>query len=319
MKHTKLYLFILVIIIVVCIFLFNRKTERKKAVVFVLTSRAGFFAMFFSMCLAYNWAKENNYDFYIDDNKWQYTYKNGWHDYFDSLKKWDTAEYLNLYDHVEYYDLTSIMVKNGTTMSGEVQNIPNYTTKQYIESIRELFVVKPYLQEKAQLFIQSIGQEYVSLYVRRGDKVVGKHKEMDFHDVETILSKTDIENTKMPIFLQTDDYREYKFLQNRFPERRIYTLTSPEEKGSTNSNMNEWTPEQRKKETENFLISVLVFCNSVHGWTDRRSNVGRFHKLFSFQNVTMYPMPNIRMNQYLTPAWNLEEQTKYGKQTAWEN
>jgi hypothetical protein len=285
------------------VLMYNKPPHKKKAVVFVLTSVAGFFSVFFTMTWAYLWARENDYNFYIDQEGWQYTHTHGWHDYFQTLKQWK-PEYSEQYDTVQRFDLSIILDHKNWPST---VHIPNYSAQTYIDVIPQLFIVKNELQQRVDAYVEELGADYISFYVRRGDKVAGELKEMDLHPSEQIINDTDLDTSSATIFIQTDDYSEYEFLQKRYPNRRIMTLTKPSQRGSKNSDMREWTPEQRQKETEELLMSVLVFCKGKQGWTDHRSNVGRFHKLFAFNNVSLYPRLTIKPDRLISPVWDFKE------------
>jgi hypothetical protein len=253
--------------------------QRNTAVVFTLNSSAGFFSVFFMMCKVYLYAKSNNYDFYIDHDKWQYTYNNGWHDYFDSLRVWkpenaSTCKTIYRFNH------------------DNCHRLPQHSIRSYISVINEIFIVNKTIQNIVKTYINNtIRNDFVSLYVRRGDKTTGSAKEMDTLSMKEIIEKTVINQT-IPIFIQTDDYSVIEELKYLMPYTKIYTFTNKEERGSTNANMLTWTPSQRKSQTEIFLASVLVFSNGVQCWSDHRSNVGRFHKLLAYNKTSLYPLIN---------------------------
>ena len=239
------------------------------AVVNIISSKSGFFSMFFFMCRTYLYAKENKWPYFIEHNNWQYTYKDGWHDYFKTL------EYFNQNDKKYTVKKYSAHYAN---------DIPEYTIREYIECIKEIFVLNDDLTKRVEDFITMINGEYTSLYVRRGDKV----NEMDLIPIDNILSQTDIVDDGRSIFLQTDDYRVVGTIKEKFPSCKIFTLTPENKHGADNGKMLSWTPEERKKETEELLDSVSIFVRAKKGWTYYLSNVGTFHKLFGYDNINLY-------------------------------
>jgi len=302
--------FILVLLVYAAVLYFRQKPT-KAAVVFVLTPAAGFFSVFFMMMRAYLWAGENNYDFYLDHANWQYTYEYGWHDYFTTLRLWK-PEYSSNYDTVYKFDHTTIL--NPEKQAQKI-DLPNYSTKAYRAAIEKVFVVHDALKARARAYIKTIDSDYLSFYVRRGDKVIGEGKEMELHPSHKLIEETNIDQSILPVFIQTDDYSEYEFLQKRYSNRRILTLSHPSQRGSKNEDMVTWTPIERKKETEELLLSILIFSKAKHGWTDYRSNVGRFHKLFSFQNISLYPQTkqftngSFNNDTIICPIWSFDEVT----------
>ena len=277
MSLTWSYTLFILIIICACFVAMQIKT----AVVFTLDSSAGFFSVFFMMCKAYLYAKTNKYDFYIDHDNWQYTYNEGWHDYFKSLRVW-TPDIKSKYSIIKKFN------------HGNCDRLQQHSIHSYISVIHELFALNDVIQTMAQTFIKNnIKSDYVSLYIRRGDKTNGKFKEMDEWSTDEIVQNTiqrQISKTKTNLFVQTDDYSVIEDLQSMMPFTNIFTFTKKEERGSKNGNMLTWSSQQRKSETENLLASILVFRQGNHCWSDHRSNVGRFHKLFAYNKTSLYPI-----------------------------
>ncbi len=245
-----------------------------KAVVFVLANNAGFFSTFFIMCKAYLYAKDKGYAFFIDHNNWQYTYQKGWHDYFTSLQPFHpTQEFSSVekYSHPQH------------------SLLPDYTVAQYRQAIKEIFVLKQEYQDKINKCKREIGSTYTALYVRRGDKVNGPYKEMELLTTADILAKTDIRDDGRTIFVQTDDYGVLEEVQKAMPSCKLESLTAPTLRGSYLDATRTATPEDKKKHTEELLISTGVVLGGSTIWTDVRSNVGRFHKLAEYDKTRLYP------------------------------
>jgi len=251
--------------------------EESVAIVNTMHSIAGFFSQFFFTCRTYLYAKNNKFSHFIENNKWQYTYQKGWHDYFTSLKDFDGSQQ---YSTVKRYS------------AHNAQDMPEYSIREYIECIKEIFILNDELKKRVEDYIATIGSEYTSLYVRRGDKIT----EMALIPIDDILSQTDIIDDGRSIFLQTDDYSVVGIIKDKFPSCKIFTLTSENSKGADNRKMLDWTPEERKRETEELLVSVSVFVRAKKGWTYYLSNVGTFHKLFGYDNINLYIDKHSREN-----------------------
>lgn len=266
------YIILFCILICACIVRLRMKT----AVVFTLDSSAGFFSVFFMMCKVYLYAKSNKYDFYIDHDNWQYTYKEGWHDYFTTLRVW-MPENNAKYSIIERFNHSNC------------RRLQQHSIRSYISVIHETFRVNTTIQNMAQRYIQgTIQGKYESLYVRRGDKTTGRRKEMEELSIEEILKKT-IQDTPANLFVQTDDYSVIEELRSIMPFTNIFSFTKNEERGFKHLNMLAWSEHQRKSETENLLASILVFIQGGRCWSDHRSNVGRFHKMLAYNKITLYP------------------------------
>jgi hypothetical protein len=268
--NTGFIILIFIILTTIYLIMTLTKVNKKTAVVFSLNSRAGFFSVFFELCHSYIYSKENEYDFYITNTDWIYTYDKGWHDYFDSLNTWD-EKYIENYDEIKWYTWDE----------------KKYNVLQYIQAIKEIFIVKPHLMKRAQDYIDKL-KEYNGIYIRRGDK----ESEMEIFGIYDILNYTDIQNNDNTLFVQTDDYNVVNDIKTMLPECNVKTTCLKQNTGSSYTKSLDWTKEQRKRETENLIIDVLVFTMAKHGWTDHRSNVGRFHKLYSYNNISLYPPPH---------------------------
>jgi len=273
-KTTLLYI-CLVILALYIIYCFDRTegfsnpSNSTTAIVCVLHSGSGFFSQFFFLCKVYLFAKERGSPFFVEHDNWQYTYEKGWHDYFTTL---------NIFkDDTQFTDVKRYRAHI-------TDDIPEYTIQQYIECIKEIFVLNDSLQGRVEEFIKTINGEYTSLYIRRGDKI----NEMTLISIDDVLKQTDIKDDGRNFFLKTDDFSVVEDIQNRFPSCNIITLTPNTKRGANNINMLQWTAQQRKEDTEELLISAAIFARAKIGWTYYHSNVGTFHKLSAYQTVHFY-------------------------------
>jgi hypothetical protein len=242
----------------------------RKAIVCVLDSAGGFFAVYHTLIRAYLYAKKLNVPFFIEHDNWQYTYKDGWHDYFKSLNILNKEDH---YDEIERF-------KNGAR--NDIMD--KFTNADIVQAIKETFILQDYIQSSIDSYIKEIGDDYTSLYVRRGDKA----SEVAFMSLDDIIAQTTIKDDGGKIFVQTDDFSIVKDMRNKLPSCKIMTLTKENAAGSTNSELHNWTPEQRKEHVEELLISCVVTARAKIGWSYYMSNVGTFIKLLSFNNINLY-------------------------------
>ncbi len=191
-----------------------------------------------------------------------------------SLRVWDGT---HNYDDIETYK------------HGSLGTIPNYTLKDYEEASREIFTVVPKITEKVNAYKATLPSNYDSIYIRRGDKVVGNTKEMELLSVQDILNKTDLAATCSDLFVQTDDYTVIEELQQQLPNCRIHTLTKPDERGSSNNSLHNEDADKRYNDAMNLLMQMFVFVGGRNCWSDIRSNVGRMHKVMAYDKVRLYP------------------------------
>ena len=256
----------------------NSDIFKDKAVIYKITDASGLFSVFFFLCQAYIYAKENKADFYLENcPTWQYTYKEGWSDYFTSLHSIQPDQNPPLF----YKDIQRFQHLR-------VQSIPHYTLFRYEQAVKDIYKPSESILKQANYISNEIGQSYTSLYVRRGDKVSGKFKEMDILPTEKILERANIKDDGSAIFIQTDDFTVLEEVRKLLPSCRVITITHPTAKGSFIEELHKLSPEEKWTHTENLLISIEVFLGGSTCWTDHRSNVGRLQKLLAFDRVHFY-------------------------------
>ena len=242
----------------------------KKAVVYILDAKGGFFAEYFTLLRAYLYAKKLNIPFYVDHDKWHYTFKDGWHDYFKTLNILNKDE---KFDNIERFEV------------GDTNDVTKeFTVADFLEGSKEIFILKDHIQASIDSYIKKIGGDYTSLYVRRGDKV----DEMELMPLDDILAQTTIKDDGRTIFVQSDDYNVVKYMRSKFPSCKIITLTKENEMGSFNGDLINCTPEQRKEHTEHLLISCVISARASIGWSYNMSNVGNFIKMYGYDKINIY-------------------------------
>lgn len=259
-------------------------------VVFSLTSSAGFGSVLGFLAQCYLYAKEKGYRFVVKDDGWQYTYKNGWRDYFKSLQPYDPSAD---YGHQENYKHASV---NG---------VPFYTLGKFNEVMKDIYVMNDDLMARAQSFIDGIGGPYVSIYVRRGDKINGAFKEMDAIDLKGLIDGTGIKDGN--VFVMTDDYSVVDEVKKILPSCKIFTMTEKVSRGADADELRNNAPDQRKKHAEELFTSIEVFNRGQKGWADNRSNIGRLLKIRGPEKITLYPFSdkskNIPLNTEVDPPY----------------
>lgn len=247
--------------------------NKSTAVVFTLNSDIGFGSVFLHLCKAYIYSEKNGYDFYITDNNWKYKYEKGWHDYFNSLNVYDSSQ---KYSTVKEYGHSNLI------------NIPDYTLEDYHKCIKKIFVLNQNLIDLSNEFIKKIGGDYVSIYIRRGDK----HLENARPSVSSILEQYHIKDDGKNIYIQTDDYSTVKEITKLLPTCKIYTLTPDNSRGAIESSVGSLIPDERKKNSEELFMSIIIFIKGVKCYSDGTSNIGRLHKIMGLEKVNLYPINN---------------------------
>jgi hypothetical protein len=270
-----IFLLILISIIVYRYIKFKKESyvniNNQRIVIFkFMNSENGFYSMFLVLCNAYIYAKKNGYPFFIENDNWKYTYSKGWHDYFITLK-----EYNNEYNDYE--------IERYTTEGGSVDKLPAYSIKETIEIIKEIYILQPHIINEIEIKKKEYG-EYKSLYIRRGDK----KNEITLMNTSDIIKATNLKNIDQTLFIQTDDYTAVEEVKSTLTNSKIVTITPTTHKGSNNNEMISWTPEQRKADTEQLLISVGIFLGGTECWSYFMSNISVFHKLSNYDKVHIY-------------------------------
>jgi len=261
----------------------NKRLSRKKrrvqrggippAVVFYFSGMGGFGSICNSLLHAYKIAKDSGRPFYLKDADCDGGIINRWHDYFKTLKVYNKDEHgaeMNEYSH-------------------NFNGLGRYRYSDMCDIVKEILVFKDEIVEKADKFTGSIGGPYTSLYIRRGDKVRGEFKEMDFIPTQEILKEVGIGNDGRNLFVMTDDYSVVEEIQKELPSCKIHTLTPKETRGITRVDIYNYSSEKKKAEADVLFTSMKVFLNANDGWSDNRSNMGRLLKMANSEKVHLYP------------------------------
>jgi len=280
----------------------TRRTRRRKqrggkppAFVFKFSGNAGFGSVTNVMIHAIKFAKDSGRDFYLKDEDWGGGPINRWHDTFKTLTNYDPEKHgneMNEGGHPTFEGMTS------------------YTLAELSDVVKEIFVLKDDLAEKAKKFTESIGGPYTSIYVRRGDKVHGcpaAPAEMDTLSVEQILKECQLTDDGKSLFIMSDDYNVVEEIKTALPSCKVFTLTPEKNKGLTQSAIGQFTPEEKKEHADELITSMQVFLNGDAAWADNRSNLGRLLKIANIDKVNLYPIvdysKNLKPDTLIWPSW----------------
>jgi len=263
----------------------RRQRGGSKDVVFTLTNSAGFGSVANFLTQAYLQAKKNGGNFSIENNGWHY---GDWHDYFKSLKKAEpSVENVTRYKHAS--------------------QIPTSSVEDHHNAIKEIFVLNDDLAKGAKDFQATMGGPYKAVYVRRGDKTSGAGKEMSPQDIPALLKETDI-SAGDNLFVMSDDYAVVDEMKGLLPEVKIFTMTAPENRGSSIHTLQKLDPTNMKKHAKELFTSMEVFRGADKSWADNRSNLGRFMKLAAPTTTILYPADpsntGIPMTAVVNPGFN---------------
>jgi len=255
--------------------------DLKKDIIFKLNYNAGFYSQLFFLLQAYIHSKKTHSSFYIDSSVWCYTFNKGWNDYFKTNFNYiKNSNNSIIYSHCN------------------VPKISNYSLNDYINAINDIYILNQDLIEKGNKIITELHNNYISIFIRRGDKFI----ETEFIDISLIISKINITNETI-LFIQTDDYSVVEQIKILLPNNIIYSTVPKDKKGSyhissylhesSNKHLNiiplcNKRKDQIKEDTDELLIGVYVCKMAKECWIDHTSNVSRFIKLSSPNTVKFY-------------------------------
>lgn len=257
--------------------------NRDRAIVFKLTSVAGFFSDFFFLAQAYIYAKRYGYKFFIEHSEWPYFYEKGWHDYFKTLEVFDSS--------ISYESIHCC----GHGASGIWSKLQeeSVTIQEYADAIKNIFIVCDEIQERVNAFIQKMDSaDYAAVFIRRGDKITTQ--ESSFVPAADILLRTNV-CTYDSIFVQSDSYTVVQEVKTYLPYNTIYHTVPEEKKGWFIDSYRGMTPAQKKADWEETLVGILICMRATECWTDISSNIGRFLKVANMDKVKLYPL---RMEEF---------------------
>jgi hypothetical protein len=252
-----------------------------RSTIFCLNRDTGFFSLFFVMCNAYIASKKSASSFYITHSNWTYTWDKGWHDYFTTLK----IAPFNLF-HIRYNE-------------DKFFNL-HYPLYEYVNCIRELFVLKPHLIDRVNALVSTLPSDFIAVFVRRGDKLFKEAKYIPVSEIFKHIPHTETDT----FFIQTDDYSVVEEITSMLPNARIVSTVSPTKRGAFH--VQKRSLNQIREETEEMLVGLSVCLRSSSCWSDDTSNVGRFLKL-SNPNVHIYPEDyDVDLSYVMCPAWSIK-------------
>lgn len=276
---------------------------------------SGFFSELSFKLNHYLYCKKYKINFKTNSDNWSYKYANGWIDYFEDIM-------LN-YNTDENTGISNIEDNNKIkTVSGCCEFLEQFPLRDYVAIIPEYYKYNVKTFEHIKKIKNELGlvrEQYGSIYIRRGDKLVDEIKFIPSSKfVELLLSKYPDCKT---IFVQTDDYNSFlevqDYTQNMKLNIKILTLCPKTNFGSiANSEyankminnsidklkegseilsdnkeymkkitqnlskpISEMTPDERYEHTLELLTSVDISINSKICVCDYKSNVSRFIKI----------------------------------------
>jgi hypothetical protein len=275
MKNKYLYFIIILVTIIIFSLYLSYKKEKFNTIVSKIDMSAGFYSILFFLLNHYIYAKKNNLNFKINSSIWTYKTDKGWEDYFVpiSLKLNDGDE------EKEYFH------KN---------ELDKYSIKDYIDSIKEVYVYNEKTQNAIELYknkfnLEKYNYDYIS--IRRGDKIA--NGEAPYIEAEKYLNVLLNKNPNCKIiFLQSDDYASYKELINIINIKnlniKVYTNSDENNNGATQDNIQNMNTNEIYNHTIDLLSCVDISKYSNKCVVDYSSNISRFIKWFHENPENVY-------------------------------
>ena len=284
-----------------------------------LDDSAGFYSQLFFLMNHYIYCKKNKQNFEIDSQQWIYKSKYGWTDYFTPLT-------LKIYE------------SNKDKVYRHNNTIDEYSIQSYKDVIPEIYVYNERIQQHINIQKRILNLEnYDSIYIRRGDKLIDEIKlSQESIYIELLLQKNP--NCKT-IFLQTDDYTCFKNLQKYIDtnnlnirlvttcdENSVGAITSnyyKENLGNSKGENNEYlssihsklqktkpiedmNSEEKYAHTLELLTGIDICINSNICVCDFNSNVSRFIKLAHKNTNNVFDINNtiVDFSKKVCPAYS---------------
>jgi len=252
-------------------------------IIFILDESNGFFCLFFLMLNAYIGSKKLGYRFYVKSSLWKYRHTEGWHDYFTTLEE------------PPLFPIILNPIYANCSLDRFYK--PDHSLQEYSIAIHELFKLKPDLVFRVNALVNSMPSDYIAVFVRRGDKLIGEARYIPFSDILKCIPHSETST----FFIQTDDYSVIEEARNLLPKANIISTVPPTKRGSFH--IIERPRKQIREETEEMLVGLSVCLRSSSCWTDDTSNVGRFLKL-SNPRVHIYPKDyDVDLSTIVCPSW----------------
>jgi hypothetical protein len=122
--------------------------------------------------------------------------------------------------------------------------------------------LNPEVEKASKALIETLHlpERYIGCQLRGGDKVTEVSLTSPDALAETLRSLPNHEN----VFVLTDDYSLFEYLQSHHSDIHWYTLCSPEEHGYVNKSFTTTAPEQKRKQMIRFLTSMQLLIGATH-------------------------------------------------------
>lgn len=281
----------------------NQKKERR--VIFQLTQR-GFFSEINNLVLAILYCLENNIEFVLHSRGWAASVNLGWQDYFQPFCKETNNPFFNresvfgvapgraarACDHIQrrwlprYLNAQDIWpdMRSPEFLAREF-NIPElgisgdlfHAAQVILQMIfRPRAEITRYLEEKNDLLRDL--SPYVSVHIRRGDKVFGGGREAEKIEIDDYIDKIkSLKPESNQIFISTDDYSVVDEFMDKTPQEwKITTFCSQTSEGYVQREFNNSGKDQKYADILALLTDIRFLSRAEWFVGTYSSNVALF-------------------------------------------
>lgn len=285
---------------------YNKLNLNKKNIfVFHLTSR-GFASEINNMLSAILYCLINGYEFRLSSRYWNSSYKNGWSDYFIEFCEEDNdyafKNKLTCFSEIKYETLNGkirgkidklffpkqkTILKSNSTWDA-IRNeeffsshfsIPEldidgdiFHAKQII--LKMIYRLNPELLKAIAEKDFDSTQPYISIHIRRGDKITTNEAQMiEIENYVESIKKLDINIRN--IFIATDDYSTVESFRRLCPDWNIITFCQQAEHGHEQSIFNQKRGLEKKNVMIDLLTDIHYLSNATYFVGTYSSNIGR--------------------------------------------
>lgn len=265
----------------------------KQKLIFHIGHSAGFYSEFNNMVLAILYCRRHNIDFEIYSKDANFGQGKGWTDFFLPFckeTKWDGHHYINKrYENPKGGKRKLLMdfykfIHPHTYLTPDLWNDFRHIDQTEMNTKEVRNASKPIVNEiyrfnrKTQAEIEdlmnsiNIDGPYIGFHIRGGDKTA----EHDILNVEQYISKAEKQSGIRTAFVYTDDYDFITLLNHKYPDWKIYTLTSEDEHGYYHQKFLKLSPAEKRNNLLKMFASMEFLKNAELTFCTFSSNPGMF-------------------------------------------
>jgi len=286
--------------------LYSKLNSRSsKRLLFRVGYDAGFFSEYNNMIFTMHYCVVNNIGFILNSNDANFSYKNGWQDYFLPFTSEQQCG-LNKSYNTRLAPFTPVRLRDkiGYPIFRYWLKLLNidYLTWQLLPLARKQNINQIYYSHEFQMngtflgncsklsnmvwkfqpavekqinqiqSMISVNEPYIGFHIRRGDK----QKETPFIAVEDYIKKAKETTSIRLAFIATDDYSVYKQLSNQFTDWKFITLSESHDKGYDQISQTRKSKIQIRDEMIRLFAEIEILRKAEYFFGTFSSNISLF-------------------------------------------